>query len=214
MISIKPFVFNAFQVNTLILHDETNECIVIDAACYTQQEKQSLSRYIEENNLKPVKLVNTHCHIDHILGNNYLADRYNLKLEAHEADKFLVDEGPVHGTMFGFELDEATPISTFLADGDKITFGNSTLEVIHVPGHSPGGIALYSREDQFVITGDVLFCGSIGRTDLPGGDYDVIMESLTQKLLTLPPDTTVLPGHGPSTTIASEIATNPFINGY
>lgn len=211
MINIQPFVFNAFQVNTYILSDETGECVVVDAACYTQEEKNAIDQYIASNNLKPVKLINTHCHVDHVLGLRYLATKYELPVEAHDADIKILTEAKKYGLVFGFDVEEPPVITDYLIEGKDVTFGNSRLKTFFVPGHSPGSIAFYSPEEKFVITGDVLFKGSIGRTDLPGGDYDQLMQSIYKKLMTLPPETEVMPGHGPFTTIHEEALNNPFL---
>lgn len=211
MIKIQPFVFNAFQVNTYVLSDETGECIIVDAACYTQKEKDSIDQYITSNHLRPVKLINTHCHVDHVLGMKHVVSKYKTTVEANEADVPLLSDAKNHGVIFGFDVEEPPVVTEYLTEGKDVTFGNSTLKSFHVPGHSPGSIAFYNPEQKFVITGDVLFKGSIGRTDLPGGDYDQLMQSIYKKLMTLPPETEVFPGHGPSTTIHEEALSNPFL---
>jgi hydroxyacylglutathione hydrolase len=211
MITLKPFVFNSFQENTYILHDETNQCIIIDAGCYEDFEKEALNKYIIDNNLTCVKLVNTHCHIDHVLGSRYVVTQYNPQFIIHKEDEFLLNNAQKHGVIFGFNAELPPAPTAYINDNPELTFGNSSLKILHVPGHSPGSIALYSEEGGFVITGDVLFKGSIGRTDLKKGDYDQLMNSIMTKLMTLPPDTAVFPGHGPSTTIHQEALTNPFL---
>ncbi|HEY4789315.1 MAG TPA: MBL fold metallo-hydrolase [Bacteroidales bacterium] len=211
MIKIKIFVFNAFQVNTYILSDETGECIIVDAACYSNSEKNTLDQYISSQNLKPVKLVNTHCHVDHVLGMKYISDKYKINIEVHEADISLLTNAQKHGIVFGFNVEEPPVVSGYLNEKSDITFGCSVLKVLHVPGHSPGSVAFYNPDQKFVITGDVLFNGSIGRTDLPGGDYDQIMQSIYKKLMILPDETEVYPGHGPATTIHQEALNNPFL---
>jgi glyoxylase-like metal-dependent hydrolase (beta-lactamase superfamily II) len=211
MIKIKTFVFNPFQENTYLLSDETGECIIIDPGCYDEEEKDSVTRYIEENQLKCTILVNTHCHIDHILGNAYIASRYNPQIAACSDDLFLLKEANKYAQVFGFSVEQPPLPTLILNENSEIKFGQSILKVLLVPGHSPGSVALYSPEENFVIVGDVLFKGSIGRTDLAGGDYDKIMESIYKKLMTLPPDTIVFPGHGPKTTIHEEALSNPFL---
>lgn len=211
MIKIKPLVFNAFQENTYVLYDETNECIIVDAGCNNDREFESLVAYIESNNLKPIKLVNTHCHVDHILGVSRLMEKYDIPFEANKNDEYVLNDAPVHGKMFGFEVEQPPIPSKYIKEGDEIKVGNFTLKVLDVPGHSQGSIALYSSEGNFVIVGDVLFRGSIGRTDLPGGDFDQLMNSIYKKLLVLDRSTVVYSGHGPSTTIGQEIMSNPFI---
>ena len=211
MIKILTFVFNAFQENTYLLFDETKECIIIDAGCYENSEKEEIVSFIKNNNLKPIKLVNTHGHIDHLLGVNYLCKKYNISLEAHKLDVPLFENTKQYAEYFGFEFEESPSIGSYLAENDKIDFGNSTLEIIHVPGHSPGSIAFYSKKQDFVIVGDVLFKGSIGRTDLPGGDYDTLINSIKTKLLNLPEGVIVFPGHGEKTSIGYEKKSNPFL---
>ena len=201
MIKIKNFSFNAFQVNTYIISDQTSECVIIDAACYTPDEKNIIDQYISDQKLTPVKLINTHCHVDHVLGMKHFVEKYKIEAEVHEADIKLLANANKYGIVFGFDVEEPPVITSYLSENKNITFGNSVLKVFHVPGHSPGSVAFYNPEQKFVITGDVLFKGSIGRTDLPGGDYDQIMQSIYKKLMVLPPETEVLPGHGPSTTI-------------
>lgn len=211
MITVKLFVFNPFQVNCYVLSDETGECIVVDAACYTEAEKATLVQYIESQGLKLVKLVNTHGHVDHLLGLRHLSDKLGVGFAINDADIKLVTEAQKHGVIFGFDVEEPPVVTEYLTEGKDVTFGNSILKTFFVPGHSPGSIAFYSPEQHFVITGDVLFAGSIGRTDLPGGDYDQLMNSIYKKLMVLPPDTEVLPGHGPFSSIHEEALNNPFL---
>lgn len=212
MISVKKFVFNDFQVNTFVVSDETKECLIIDPGCYSMYEKDELKNYLRENSLKPVKLINTHGHIDHILGNLFIKESFYIPVAAHREDQNYIEGVSDHGQMFGYSVENPGGIDEFLEDDDIIKFGTSELKVIHVPGHSKGSIALYSAEHKFVIGGDVLFNGGIGRTDLLGGDYDTLISSIKNKLLTLPGDVTVYAGHGPSTTISYEIETNPFLS--
>lgn len=211
MIKIKTFVFNPFQENTYILSDDTGECIVVDPGCYEPDEKSTLSNYITENKLTCKILVNTHCHIDHILGNAYVESLYKPTVAAHTKDAFLLTEANRYGQVFGFTPDQPPVPTLLLNEGSELKFGNSSLKILHVPGHSPGSIALYSPDQNFVIVGDVLFKGSIGRTDLVKGDYDKLRESIFTKLMTLPADTMVFPGHGPKTTIHEEALSNPFL---
>lgn len=210
MTKIKIFVFNPFQENTFLLYDETNECIIIDAGCNEEHEFRQLEHFIEENSLKLTSIVNTHCHIDHIMGNAYLVDKYKVPSIAHKEDLQLIERSNDMALAFGFNIQEPPIPNQFVNEGDEIKFGNTVLKIKHVPGHSPGSIALHNEKDKFVIVGDVLFAGGIGRTDLPGGDYDTLIESINDKLFTLNGDTVVYPGHGGSTTIEREKSTNPF----
>ncbi|MCD4834286.1 MAG: MBL fold metallo-hydrolase [Bacteroidales bacterium] len=210
MTKIKVFVFNPFQENTFLLYDESNECIIIDAGCNEEHEFKELDTYITENNLTLKLIINTHCHIDHIMGNAYLVDKYNVHSIAHKEDMPLLERSNDMAMAFGFNIQEPPTPSQFVNEGDEIKFGNTILKVKHVPGHSPGSIALYNKDEQFVIVGDVLFKGGIGRTDLPGGDYHTLIASINDKLFTLNGDVVVYSGHGESTTIAHEKSTNPY----
>ena len=210
---IKIFTFNQFQENTFIISDNTNDCIIIDPGCYQQEEKNELENYIIENKLKPIYLINTHCHIDHILGNNFISKRWGLELMANKKDLDLLKNSQNIAKMYGFFNFESSPLpKKFLNEGDIIKFGNSELNTLFTPGHSPGHISLYSKKYNFILSGDVLFKNSIGRTDLPGGDFNVLIKSIKNKLLTLDNETIVHCGHGPSTTIGEEKKNNPFLS--
>ncbi|MEY4594702.1 MAG: hypothetical protein RIQ47_1112 [Bacteroidota bacterium] len=211
MITIKSFVFNPFEENTYVVSDDTGECIVVDPGCYAPAEQTKLADYISKNNLKPVMLINTHAHLDHILGNAFVASRWNLSPVLHADDLQLLRAAPLYGDMWGIRPEASPDPERFLQEGDVVHFGNTTLQVLFVPGHCPGHIALYSESEQVVFSGDVLFKGSIGRTDLPGGNLDVLLESIHRKMLTLPEDTKVYSGHGPATTIRQERMSNPFL---
>jgi hydroxyacylglutathione hydrolase len=211
MITIKLFVFNDFQENTYVLSDETRECIIIDPGCNDLQEQKELTDYIEKNQLNPVNVLNTHCHIDHVLGCKFICEKYNIPLIAHKEDIILIQNALSFGSFFGLTVEQPPMPDKTIDEGESFTFGNTHLQIFHVPGHSSGSIALYSASDRLVITGDVLFKNSIGRTDLPGGDYNTIITSIRTKLLTLPENVMVFPGHGPSTTIGDELNYNPFL---
>lgn len=212
MIQIKTFIFNPFQENTYLLYDETKEAVVIDPGCYNNQEEDELVSFINDNELKLVRLLNTHCHIDHVLGNRFVKEKFNLQLEANKEDEILAKNAKSHGATFGIQMQEEAPdIDVYLNEGDQIKFGNSTLEIVHVPGHSPGSIVFYNKNEQFMIVGDVLFNDSIGRTDLPGGNYDLLASGIKGKLFPLGDDMKVFPGHGTYTTIGKERRTNPFL---
>jgi hydroxyacylglutathione hydrolase len=211
MIRIIPFVFNPFQENTYLIYDETGECVVLDAGCHSNEEKSQIQSYMTKYGIRPVKLINSHCHIDHILGNNFFVKTYGLTLSANQADEYLIVNAISNAEVFGLEIDQPPSINVNLNDGDSIRFGKSELNVIHVPGHTPGCIALYSEKEQFVMVGDTLFEGSIGRTDLPGGNHATLINSIQSKLLVLPDQVKVYPGHGRPTSIGKEIKNNPFL---
>ena len=213
MIKIKRFEFNVFQENTYVLYDETNECVIVDAGCYTAEEENILVQFISNEGLKPVKLLNTHCHIDHILGVNYCREKYGIPFYAHSGDDILVEKAVPQGSAFGFIVQPIKNPDNHINECDIIHFGSSSLEALFVPGHSLGSIVFYSAGQKFLLTGDVLFHGSIGRTDLPGGNYDMLINNITNKLLPLPEDTIVYPGHGPHTSIGFEKKNNPFLTG-
>jgi hydroxyacylglutathione hydrolase len=211
VIDIKTFVFNPFQENTYLLSDDSGECMIIDAGCYFDEEFKQLFSYISSNKLKPVKLINTHAHIDHILGIPGISEYYNLVPEFHKEELYLVNGVFEQGKMFGTNLKSFPKVSFDLEETKELKFGHSQLKVIHVPGHSKGSVALANISDKFIITGDVLFKGSIGRTDLPGGDYNTLLNSITNKLLNFSDETVIFPGHGPSSTIGEEKASNFFL---
>lgn len=208
---VKMFTFNAFQENTYVLYDETNECIIIDPGCSNRNEEDALVQFISENHLKPVKLVNTHCHIDHVLGNRFVADTYNLLLTSHPGEaETLFMQDHISG-MYGMAYNKSPEITEFLEEGDTLAFGNTEMSVLFTPGHSPASISFYNKDTHDLIAGDVLFQGSIGRTDLPGGDYDTLISHIKNKFMMLPDDVIVYSGHGPSTTIGRERMSNPFL---
>lgn len=211
MIQIKKFAFNAFQVNTLVLFDETKDCIIVDPSCYEDYERKGLVEFVKTNDLNVVKQINTHCHVDHILGNNFVKDYFGAELEIHQAGELFLKNAPQHGMAFGFSIEELIEPANFLEDGDTVNFGNSSLRVLYTPGHVDGSICLYSEKDNFVIVGDVLFYGSIGRTDLPSGNFDLLKKSIHEKLFVLDNKTKVIPGHGPDTSIGFEKQNNPFV---
>jgi len=210
---IKKFEFNPFPVNTYLLYDETLECVIIDAGMLHDEERELLDQFIEENQLKIKYLLNTHCHFDHVLGNAYIQKKYGVELMANEADSFLLDRVKEQALMFGVPIsDEAITLNKNLNENDIVSFGNTSLHVLHVPGHSPGSLCFYVPNENCLFVGDVLFNGSIGRTDLPGGDYEELIKGIKDKLLILPENTTVYSGHGEETTIGKEKRTNPFFS--
>lgn len=212
MAQVVCLTFNPFQENTYLIYDDTKECIVIDPGCLDQAEKVELAGTIERLKLRPVRLINTHCHLDHIFGNRFVAEKYNLSLEIHSGEIPVLERAPQAAMMYGIPYPELSPApGGFIEEGDTIEFGNSQLKAILTPGHSPASLSFFCEAHNFLIAGDVLFYGSIGRTDLPGGDYDTLIESITDKLLPLGDDVIVYSGHGPSTTIGFERKNNPFL---
>ena len=212
MLQIKSFVFSPIQENTYVLYNEFKECIVIDPGCYFNEEKDLLNTFVAENNLKPVLLLNTHCHLDHVFGNKFIAETYNLTLHLHEKEQQVLAFAPASGLMYNMPFDNYQGVFKFLNEGDKVLLGKDELHVIEAPGHSPGSICFYCAAQNFVIGGDVLFQGSIGRTDLPGGSHQTLLNSIRQKLFVLPDETVVYNGHGSETSIGEEKKHNPFLN--
>jgi hydroxyacylglutathione hydrolase len=211
MITIQTFEFNDFQVNTYLLYDETSDCIIIDPGCIRPHEQIQITAFISQHKLHPVGLYNTHTHVDHIAGNKFIAETYNLGLLVHRAGLSFLHSAKGYGVAFGLDNIESVDPSGFIDEGDIISFGNSSLSILYTPGHADGSVCFYSEKENFVIVGDVLFCDSIGRTDFPTGNFDLLMESIKTKLFTLPGETLVYPGHGPTTTIGYEKENNPFI---
>ncbi len=211
MIKIERLVFNAFQENTYIVSDETGECLIIDPGCQEQYEEEQLSKHLVSNNLKLVGQIFTHCHIDHILGNGYIFEKYGLKPIMHKESLPFFLASSDQGRMFDVEVCELIEPEVFIADGDFVRFGNSSLEVLYTPGHVDGHVCFVNNDARMVIVGDVLFRDSIGRTDLPTGDFDLLASSIRSKLYTLGTDYVVYPGHGPETSIGHEMRNNPFV---
>lgn len=209
---IKTFTFNPFQENTYLLYDDTKEGVLIDAGCLFPQEEQAVQQFISDNQLQLKHLLNTHLHIDHAFGNAFVAKTYGVLPQAHADDEFLVGTMHQQAQLFGIHYPFHTQsIGKYLNEGDTVTFGNTTLQVLHVPGHSPGSLCFYEPKAKALIAGDVLFSGSIGRTDLPGGNYNTLIRGIQKKLLTLPPETIVYCGHGVTTTIGEEKEYNPYL---
>ena len=211
MMKIKPFVFNDFAVNSFVIYDDSNDCVIVDPGCVTKSEQEQLSQFIKDNNLKPVKLINTHCHVDHVAGNKFVVDTYQIPVYANENDKENLLNAKRAGELYGMQIDTPPEVNHYLNQDDVLTFGKSTLKVMHLPGHSKGSIALYAEAEKFVVVGDVIFNGSIGRTDLLGGSLDELMNSIKSRLFKLDDDVTVYSGHGPETTIGNEVRSNPFL---
>jgi glyoxylase-like metal-dependent hydrolase (beta-lactamase superfamily II) len=211
MLQIKSFTFNPFQENMYVVYNELNHAIIFDPGCYAQSEQNTLKNFISENNLKPKRLINTHCHIDHVLGNPFVHRTYHLLPEFHQNELSLLQAVESYGHMWGIQSEiQPEPIS-FLDEYDKITLDNDELEIRFTPGHSPASLCFVSHAHKWIIGGDVLFYQSIGRTDLPGGDYNTLIESIKNQIFTLPDDYVVFPGHGPSTSLGYEKNNNPFL---
>lgn len=209
---IDRLVFSPFEVNTYIISDKSKECIIIDPACNNKQEQEYLVKFISDKDLKPVKLINTHCHLDHVFGNKFVCDTYDLKTEASKEEEFNLNNAAGAAKLYGVQMETPYPVKTFIKEGDKIKFGFSELDILHVPGHTSGSLVFFNDDEKFAIVGDVLFNGSIGRTDLPGGDYDTLISQIKTKLFKLNDATMVWPGHGPQTTILKEKESNPFFS--
>jgi glyoxylase-like metal-dependent hydrolase (beta-lactamase superfamily II) len=193
------------------VYDETNTCVIVDPGMYHEAEENALQDFITAKNLTPVLLLNTHCHIDHIFGNKFVKDTYNISFHAHQLEMDNLNNGPQHARIFGVSMGPSPQPNAFIEPGKDITFGNTTFSVLFTPGHSAGSVSFYNAENSFVLAGDALFMGSIGRTDLPGGDYETLIKSIKTQLLTLPDATIVYSGHGPETTVVRERNTNPFL---
>ncbi|MCH5238720.1 MAG: MBL fold metallo-hydrolase [Muribaculaceae bacterium] len=208
------FQFSLFGINTYVVFDPASkECAIIDPGMSNSEEEKAIENFIAEKGLTLTRIINTHLHIDHVAGIPFLRKKYGVPILAHEGDKFLGEGIKEQAEMFGLRLNIGEiEISEYIKAGDKIKIGDGELEVISVPGHSKGSIALYDRSAGFLITGDALFRGSIGRTDLPGGNYQELLSSIGKEILTLPDNTVILPGHGPASTIGEERAFNPFLS--
>jgi len=211
MITVKSFEFSPIQENTYVLYNEFNNAIIIDPGCYFDDEKETLAGFIDKMGLTPKMLLNTHCHLDHVFGNKFVADKYGLTLRIHEGEKKVLEFAPASGLMYNLPFDNYTGEIDFIKEGEAITLDNDRFKALLTPGHSPASLSFYNEKDGFVISGDVLFKQSIGRTDLPGGDYDTLIESIRTHLLVLPDDTKVYSGHGPVTSIGAEKRNNPFL---
>ncbi len=212
MFQIKTFTFNPVQENTYLLSNQSDECIIIDPGCYFDQEKDELKSFININKLQPKILLNTHCHLDHVFGNKFVAEEFKLTLQTHSLEKNILDLAPASGLMFNLPFDNYQGEIHYLAEGDIVSLGDDQLEVIHSPGHSPGSICFYCEKQKFIIGGDVLFQNSIGRTDLPYGSHEDLLTNIKEKLFKLPDDVKVYPGHGPATTIGDEKKFNPYVS--
>jgi len=213
MVHLKQFVCNPYQENTYLLYDDQGNCAIIDPGMYGQQEENEFLKFINEQELNPTLLLNTHCHIDHVLGNHFIHEHFGLLPQFHEGELPLLIEVQNYAPQMGIRYEISPIADQFLGDTGVVSFGEEELQLILVPGHSPAHLCFYHQKQKFVIGGDALFKGSIGRTDLPGGNHDQLLTSIREKLYSLPDDVTVYPGHGPSTTIGEEKRSNPFVRG-
>ena len=214
MLTVKRFIFNPIQENTYVVYNGKDACAIIDPGCYFPEEKQSLSAWLKKSGLHPNLLLNTHCHLDHVFGNKWAAEHYDLELQMGEKELWTFNFAPESGIRWSMPFENYSGNILFLKEGDEIMMGEDKLEVLFTPGHSVGHIVFYNRSQGFIIGGDVLFRLGIGRTDIPGGNSETLLDSITKKLFVLPDDVIVYPGHGEPTTIGYEKENNPFINGH
>jgi glyoxylase-like metal-dependent hydrolase (beta-lactamase superfamily II) len=213
MLQVKTFVFSPIQENTYVVYNETGQALIIDPGCYFGAEQEQLQQFCTDKSLTPIQLLNTHCHLDHVFGNKWVAKTFGLELSIHPNEQSVLAYAPVSGQKWGLPFENYQGPIHLLREGDEIRLGTDTFTILETPGHSPGSICFYCAEQHFVISGDVLFRESIGRTDLPGGDHDTLLNSIRKKLYTLPDETLVYNGHGMPTRIAHEKQHNPFIQG-
>ncbi len=211
MLTLHSFTFSPIQENTYLLFNEQKQCIIIDPGCYFPEERETVKAFISAKGLVPVYLLNTHCHLDHVFGNKFIAETFGLTLHIHPLEKEVLAFAPASGLMWNMPFDNYQGEFVWLAETSKITVGEEELEILFTPGHSPGSISFYSAKQGFIISGDVLFQGSIGRTDLPGGNHATLLQSIREKILNLPDQTIVYSGHGAPTTIGQERKQNPFL---
>ena len=211
MFTIKCFQFSPIQENTYLLFNEFNNCIIIDPGCYFEEEREILAQYILSNQLKPQILLNTHCHLDHVFGNKFVAEKYHLTPQIHPNEKQVLDYAPTSGLIYNMPFDNYVGSLKYIEAGEKIQLDNDELISIFTPGHSPGSLSFYCKSQDFIIGGDVLFQRSIGRTDLPGGNFETLISSIRNELFVLPDETIVYSGHGQTTNIGDEKRENPYL---
>lgn len=212
MLEVRSFTFNPLQENTYLIFNEEKHCLVVDPGCYFGNERRELQEFIEKYALLPKYLLNTHCHLDHVFGNDFVYRTYGLELHIHQLEKPVFDYAPMAGIQWGFPFDDYKGPLRYIREGEEISLGEDKLKIIFTPGHSPGHVCFYSETQGFLVGGDVLFRESIGRTDLPGGDHETLLTSIRTQLFVLPDETVVYSGHGPVTTIGHEKAYNPFMS--
>lgn len=213
MTNVKIFQFNPLQENTYIVFNAEKQCIIVDPGCYTDGEREQLAHFVGENGLQPLLLVNTHCHLDHVFGNKFVAETFGLELYIHSGERRVLEMAPASGLMWNLPFDNYTGKINDLVPGETLNLGDDRLEILFTPGHSPASLSFYSKADGYVLAGDVLFHESVGRTDLPGGNPDVLSKSIKEVLYALPDDTVVYSGHGIHTTIGHEKKHNPCVSG-
>src|SRR5690349_14782513 len=211
MLKVKGFVFSPVQENTYVVYNEENLCCVIDPGCYFSKERKELQNFIDENQLTPKYLLNTHCHLDHVVGIKFVFEQYHTPLHIHQLETEVLSYAPLSGDMWNLPFENYEGKLLYLKEGDKVMLGRDAMQVLFAPGHTPGHICFYAEADQFIISGDVLFRKSIGRTDLPGGDLETLLGSIREKLFILPDAVTVYSGHGETTTIGYEKLHNPYV---
>ena len=211
MLRVKEFVFSPVQENTYVIYNVSGQCCIVDPGCYFGNERNELKDFISENGLHPKYLLNTHCHLDHVFGNKFVYETWGLELHLHEKEKQVLDFAVQSGLNWGLPFDNYTGPLHWLKEGDIVSLEEDELRVIFTPGHSPGHISFYCEKQQFILSGDVLFRSSIGRTDLPGGDFATLEKSIREKLYVLPDEVIVYSGHGPATSIGVEKKSNPFV---
>lgn len=212
MLTVKQFTFSPIQENTYVIYNESVDCCIVDPGCYFDTERKELKDFIQRHKLRPKYLLNTHCHLDHVFGNKFIHDTYGLLLHLHSKEKPVLDYAPTAGLMWGVPFENYKGELVFLEEGNELRLGNDVFKILFTPGHSPGSICFYCEQQKLIISGDVLFRMSIGRTDLPGGDFETLLASIRNKLFTLPDEVIVYSGHGPETTIGFEKENNPFLN--
>jgi len=211
MLTVKAFEFNPVQENTYVVFNQKDACCIIDPGCYFGNERTALQEFIEQQGLNPRLLLNTHCHLDHVFGNKFVYETWDLPLHLHEKEQPVLARAPEAGLLWGMPFENYRAELVYLTPGKQVTVGEDELTILFLPGHSPGSVGFYSKDQGFIISGDVLFRGSIGRTDLPGGDHETLLRSIREQLWPLPDETIVYPGHGEPTTIGWEKKHNPFL---
>jgi hydroxyacylglutathione hydrolase len=210
IMDIFKFVFSPIEVNTYILTDKSGDCAIIDCGCYDETESARLEKFISDKKINPVLLLNTHCHLDHIFGNKFMLDKYSLRTFSSEMEEGNRKNAVQHAMLFGLSMENSPEPAGYISHKQTLTFGSTELLALHVPGHTTGSLAFYCEKDGCVFTGDALFAGSIGRSDLPGGNHETLIKSIKNQLFVLPPSTTVYSGHGNETTIGKEMQSNPY----